>query len=548
MKKYEFLGDNGDFLMESPGSYSYLYFPVANDAGVLSSVTPTLAGDIKQNQNAFLMEPVSAENLHESRVSRNFWVYDGKPWSATGASAPQEAELFLNTSVKTFLKAGMLYHTITREDPERGLASEITSFAPAHEPLELMKVVIKNISGAAKEICATAAIPMYGRSADNIRDHRHVTSLLHRTEVRSRGICINPTLTFDERGHKKGEMTYGVFACGAKGEAPCRFYPVTEEYIGEGGSFTWPETVVKNLAGTYKPGDKIDGYETVGALGFEAKSLAPGESVTYIVAMGFGKSYEEMEEAFAKFDNEEKLDKALEESKKYWQSQVNVKYHTGDPDLDKWMYWVNLQPSLRRIYGCSFLPHHDYGKGGRGWRDLWQDCLALLMMNPDGVREMLKDNFGGVRMDGSNATIIGVKQGEFIADRNNITRVWMDHGMWPFLTTKLYIDQSGDLKFLLEDNVYFKDPQVLRGEAKDTLWSEDQGNNQLTEGGNLYKGSIIEHMLIQHLTAFFDVGEHGHIRLRGADWNDALDMAKERGESVAFTTIYGDNLRAMAEL
>ena len=31
--------------------------------------------------------------------------------------------------------------------------------------------------------------------------------------------------------------------------------------------------------------------------------------------------------------------------------------------------------------------------------------------------------------------------------------------------------------------------------------------------------------LIQHLTAFYDVGEHNHIRLRGADWNDGLDMA-----------------------
>ena len=43
---------------------------------------------------------------------------------------------------------------------------------------------------------------------------------------------------------------------------------------------------------------------------------------------------------------------------------------------------------LRRIYGCSFLPHHDYGKGGRGWRDLWQDCLALLIMEPEQVRQM----------------------------------------------------------------------------------------------------------------------------------------------------------------
>ena len=38
------------------------------------------------------------------------------------------------------------------------------------------------------------------------------------------------------------------------------------------------------------------------------------------------------------------------------------------------------------------------------------------------------------------------------------------------------------------------------------------------------------------------------MRLRGADWNDALDMAGERGESVAFTSAYAGNLRELAEL
>ncbi len=60
---------------------------------------------------------------------------------------------------------------------------------------------------------------------------------------------------------------------------------------------------------------------------------------------------------------------------------------------------------------------------------------------------MLLNNFAGIRVDGSNATIIGSKPGEFIADRNKIPRVWMDHGVWPFLTTQLYIDQTGDLPF-----------------------------------------------------------------------------------------------------
>ena len=43
-------------------------------------------------------------------------------------------------------------------------------------------------------------------------------------------------------------------------------------------------------------------------------------------------------------------------------------------------------------------------------------------MNPDGVRKMIVDNICGVRLDGTNATIIGSRQGEFLADRNHIVR------------------------------------------------------------------------------------------------------------------------------
>ena len=76
---------------------------------------------------------------------------------------------------------------------------------------------------------------------------------------------------------------------------------------------------------------------------------------------------------------------------------------------------------------------------------------------------MLLDNFKGVRLDGTNATIIGEKSGEFKGDRNGIPRVWMDHGFWPFLTVKLYMDQTGDLDLFKEEITYFRDSLVNRG-------------------------------------------------------------------------------------
>lgn len=361
---------------------------------------------------------------------------------------------------------------------------------------------------------------------------------------------IYPTLTFDERGHNKNKIFYGALAKEeVNGEmvSPVSFCPVTEEFIGRGGNFENPYYVVKNQPLPYKAGEEVDGYETVAAIRFADCTLEPGETRTYIVALGYGESEAEITELSKKYLIKKHFDKYLEETKEFWQEKINVSYNSADSDFDNWMHWVNFQPMLRRIYGCSFLPHHDYGKGGRGWRDLWQDCLALLIMEPEKVREMLIDNFGGVRFDGTNATIIGSKQGEFIADRNNIVRVWMDHGAWPYLTTRLYMQQTGDIEFLTEANTYFKDAQICRGEKRDDRWNDTIGNKQMTEDALPYEGTVLEHLLIQHLTSFYDVGEHNHIRLRGADWNDGLDMAEERGESVAFTALYGGNLKNLAQ-
>ncbi|NLZ81931.1 MAG: cellobiose phosphorylase, partial [Clostridiales bacterium] len=551
MDGYSYLDKNGTFRIYNPELTSYLYFPIANESGVMGSITPTLAGDNKMGQNTFLLEPVTIEDLHNNNSSRNFWCnVKGKGlWSATGKSAAQEAMAFTDKKEETVLDAGFMWHQLRRVSKEYGITSEITSFVPSNkDTLEIMLVRLINSGEEDITFTATAAIPLYGRSADNIRDHRHVTSLLHRVETTEAGVVLNPTLTFDERGHQKNTVVYGVFGSEDNGQEPVGFYPIAGEFIGEGGSFVNPRTLVRNDMAPVGKDFSRNGYEALGGIVFKEITLKAGEEKTYIITMCYGKTKEDLSILADSYHTFTACEKALVETKKYWLEKLNVKYKTAEPDFDAWMMWVNFQPILRRIYGCSFLPHHDYGKGGRGWRDLWQDCLALLIMNPSVVKNMIYDNFAGVRIDGSNATIIGLKQGEFIADRNNITRVWMDHGAWPFLTTKLYIMRTGDINLLLKENYYFKDIQAVRGEDKDYKWEEKDGNRLKTKGGKEYVGSLLEHMLVQHLTAFYDVGAHNHMRLRGADWNDALDMAKEHGESVAFTALYGDNMEQMAEL
>lgn len=548
MADYRFIDEKGTFILDMPENYSYQYFPVAGENGIKSALTPNLGGDSKVNQNEFILEPVSVENLHNNRSTRNFWcrVEGVGSFSVTGTSAEAENMKFTDCQDESSLTAGLMWQSITRKSRKYQVEARVTSFVPLQHDVEIMRVEVTNIGKMQTDFTPIAAIPIYGRSADNIRDHRHVTSLLHRITTRKEGVVVKPTLSFDERGHQMNDVSYFVCGITGNGQYPESFYPDTETYIGEGGSYTRPRAVLENRPGV-AAGTEAAGKEAMGGLRFGRTVLQPEEHAVYTILLGATKEPEKIAEIVSAYDTEEKVEKALQATQNYWQEKVNILYHTGNKNFDQFMRWVSFQPILRRIYGCSFLPHHDYGKGGRGWRDLWQDCLALLLMNPDGVRQMLLDNFGGVRMDGTNATIIGAKQGEFIADRNNITRVWMDHGVWPFFTTKLYIDQTGDVELLNQEIPYFKDKQAERGTAVDEEWNEEYGNRQKDVSGKVYQGTVLEHLLLQNLCAFYEVGEHNHCRLRGADWNDALDMAEERGESVAFSNAYAGNLRDLAE-
>lgn len=546
--KYEYLNSNGDFKLDKADENSYLYFPIGNNAGVMACVTPDLHGDNKTGQNSFLLEPVSAEDLHTTNNGRNIWFRINKKtaWAANGCSPMQVMARYGEEDRKKDIvnvEAGKLWHKLIRSNTFLGISVTVLSYAPIGYQAEMLKVTVCNTGDSEIKLEPIIAIPLYGRSADNIRDHRHVTSLLHRTFVKDNGIELIPTLSFDERGHIINKVSYGVYALEDSGRRPVAFYPDMEAFIGQGSNLNHPRAVMDPAYGktiSRVQGDRVEGFEAMGAMGMEEVVLTPGEEKKYYIILSYNGQGQELLQP-------EKEKEIFKRTRKYWREQSGIEVQTGNKEFDRWLKWVGIQPTLRRIYGCSFLPHHDYGRGGRGYRDLWQDSLALLLNSRESIRHQLLNYYGGIRIDGSNATIIGKEPGEFIADRNSIVRMWMDHGVWPFMTTYLYINQTGDYEILLEEKTYFKDAVICRGNELDGLWQEDRKELH-THANEVYKGTILEHILVQNLTAFYDVGEHGHMRLLGADWNDALDMAKEHGESVAFSAAYAGNLENLSKL
>ncbi len=530
---YKFIDDKGTFIVENPHKYS-LYLALTNqDGSLLSSVSPNLAGDIKRDNGHFLTPPASIEDLRSNLLCRrDFFIKIDKE------------TIRLSYPYNDTLEAGFLYQKMIKNTPS--LHIEVINFIPYNQAVEVMWVKVRNKTKKDLNLIPTSFIPLYARAEKNLRDHRHVTSLFNRISLDKYGISLKPTMAFDEKGHKANETTYFVFGYEGDRKPPLGQFPTLDYFYGE-GDLIHPDAIEKEIKAADKKLPEFDGKEACAAFRFKKKKLKGDEEVNYLLIMGMDEDRQKIKNTFLKLNSLRKVRESFQETKRYWLNYLSqVKFDFKDKDFNNWLLWVKMQPSLRKLFGCSFLPHFDYGKGGRGWRDLWQDVLSLSITEADEAGRLILNNFKGVRIDGSNATIIA-KQGGFICDRNRISRVWMDHGIWPYLALRLYINRTGDLNILLKVAAYFKDHQLKRARGLDLNFCQ-KDNLLRTRGGEIYRGSILEHLLLQNLIPFFNVASHNIIRLENADWNDGLDMAAQKGESAAFSFMYAYNLRDICAL
>jgi len=529
---YDFIDKKGTFSIKDPKKYGF-YFPLTDkDGKLLSSISPNLSGDIKADNSRFLTPPASIEDLRTNLLCRRDFFIRTK-----------EQTIRLSKARNDKLEAGFLYHKITKKI--NSLDIKILNFIPYNLPVEIMQVEITNKSARPVKFIPTSFIPLYGRSAENIRDHRHVSSLLNRLYLNKYGIFLKPTMIFDEKGHKENRTSY--FCLGFEGSSipPIGQFPTLDYFCGSHDLIS-PEAIEKDKPPSKVKRSEFDGKEALASFRFKTKTLKKNQTASYFLIMGLDSSgakdpIKKVMRNFSKINSPWKIEKYFTATKKYWLRYLNqTDFDFSDKNFNNWLMWVKLQPTLRKLFGCSFLPHFDYGKGGRGWRDLWQDALTLTFTEPDKAKRLILDSFAGVRIDGSNATII-TKDNKLISDRNQISRVWADHGIWPYLTLKSYINKTSDLNILTRDITYFKDHLLKRAKQIDTDFNQTDYLLR-TKAGQIYKGSVLEHILIQHLSSFFNVGKHNTLRLENADWNDGLDMAAKEGESVAFSFMYAHNL------
>ncbi|MBU1143167.1 MAG: hypothetical protein KKH92_05900, partial [Firmicutes bacterium] len=252
------------------------YFPLFNLKGLRSSITPYFGGDLKLDQHHYALEPTTEVDLYNNIFSRNvIFKVDREMYFLNGQTHLQQKD-------ELIYEAELLYQKVTRTNPL--IKIEVLSYIPLDVNLELHEVKITNQASRSFQLEVTTATPLYARSADNLRDHRQVTSLLNQIEVVDHGILVEPTLSFDERGHQKNDTVYSLFA---KSESltPRGYIPVLDDFI-KGGSLHFP----KGLSQLSPLGTKVNGYEAIGAVGFNEITLKPGETIIMYISIGIHQS------------------------------------------------------------------------------------------------------------------------------------------------------------------------------------------------------------------------------------------------------------------
>nr|WIF87754.1 hypothetical protein QOL21_04400 [Acholeplasma laidlawii] len=80
--------------------------------------------------------------------------------------------------------------------------------------------------------------------------------------------------------------------------------------------------------------------------------------------MGIFNQNEDAINIINKYKTKKSVEEAFDQMRNYFETESSkLSISMVSKDVELLLRWVRFQPVLRRIFGNSYLPHHDYGRG-----------------------------------------------------------------------------------------------------------------------------------------------------------------------------------------
>ena len=418
---------------------------------------------------------------------RYFYIKDGDTvWNPGWKPAKTELDSYE-------CRHGMNYTRIKGE--KNGLRAELLFFVPLETHAEIAKLTLTNTTDKPKTFKLFSFIEwcLWNAATDMENFQRNFST----GEVEIEGSTIYHKTEYKERRNH-----YAFYHVNAPIDG---FDTDRESFLGLYNGFDEPQVVTEG-----KPrNSEAHGWSPIASHYMEI-TLQPGESRDLVFMLGYVENEqdkkweskgvinkEKAHDMIARFDTAEKVDRAFDELRAYWDNLLErFTLNSGDERLDRMVnIWNQYQCMITFCFSRS-ASFFESGIGrGMGFRDSNQDLVGFVHQIPERARERIIDIASTQFPDGGC-----YHQYQPLTKRgnNDIGGGFNDDPMWLIFGTIAYIKETGDMSILDEpvpfDNV---------------------------------KGSEVS--LMEHLKVSFDhvvnnLGPHGLPLIGRADWNDCLNL------------------------
>ncbi len=278
-----------------------------------------------------------------------------------------------------------------------------------------------------------------------------------------------------------------------------------ESFMGLHNGFHEPEVVLEGKSRM----SEAHGWSPIASHSLEI-NLEPGESKDLVFVLGYVENDEEdkweskgiinkskAKDLIASFDTTEKVDRAFNELKAYWEDLLSIfSVETNEDKLDRMVnVWNQYQCMITFCFSRS-ASFFESGIGrGMGFRDSNQDLIGFVHQVPERARQRILDIAATQFPDGSC-----YHQYQPLTKRgnNDIGSGFNDDPLWLILGTTAYIKETGDFSILDEQVPYDNDEKLAQ--------------------------PLFHHLTVSFNNIANNLGPHGLPLIGRADWNDCLNL------------------------
>jgi len=260
-------------------------------------------------------------------------------------------------------------------------------------------------------------------------------------------------------------------------------------------------------------------------------SIAPGETKSLPLLLGFARNEEEMRLAVEKLNTPEKAGESLKKTRGFWAGKLNrIKVRTPSIKFDTVInHWLLYQVYSSRLYGRT---GYFQSGGAFGFRDQLQDVLSLLYTDEKTARDHIVKCASKQFVEGD------VLHWWHEKTRGVRTYIKDDLLFLPYVAS-IYAKTTGDYGIFEEKVPYLASIPIP--DCQEDLYMEFSPSEEYE---TLYLHCIraIEHSL--------DFGERGLSKIGSGDWCDGMNYIGilGKGESVWLSFFLYDVLKKFSEV